>query len=69
MMEMPLQDWGQILESRRLGDCPCVALQERIRRTAGEIHLKIVSLCYVQTELRGLLSRWQDGGGRKPSSP
>lgn len=69
MMEMPLQDWGQILDSRPLGDCQCVDLQERIRRTAGEIDLEIIALCYGQTELRGLLSRWQDGGGRKPSSP
>jgi DNA-binding transcriptional MerR regulator len=68
-MEMPLQDVRQILESRRSGDCTCVALQDRIRRKAGEIEQKIAALRDLHTELRGLLSRWQHCGGRNPSSP
>ena len=68
-MEMPLRDVRQILESRRSGDCTCVALQDRIRRKAGEIEQKIAALRDLHTELMGLLSRWQHCGGRNPSSP
>lgn len=65
-MEIPLQDVGQILESRRSGLCTCNSLQATIRSKAGEIEQKIAALRSLHVELNGLLSSWEDCGGRKP---
>ncbi len=64
-MEIPLQDVGRILESRRSGVCTCASLQETIRVKAGEIEQKIAALHALHGELTDLLRRWQDCGGRK----
>jgi MerR family copper efflux transcriptional regulator len=70
-MEIPLQDVGQILESRRSGVCTCGSLQDTIRSKTGEIEQKIAALRDLHSELEDLLSRWQDCGGRKsrPAAP
>ncbi|MFO7628451.1 MAG: MerR family transcriptional regulator [Prochlorococcaceae cyanobacterium] len=65
-MEIPLQNVGQILESRRSGMCTCSELQATIRSKAGEIEQKVAALRSLQVELKGLLSSWEDCGGRKP---
>jgi DNA-binding transcriptional MerR regulator len=65
-MEIPLQDVRQILEARRSGVCTCASLQETLRTKASEIGQKIAALRSLQAELRDLLSRWEDCGGRKP---
>jgi MerR family copper efflux transcriptional regulator len=67
-MEIPLQDVRQVLESRRSGVCTCASLQDTIRSKAGEIEQKIAALRDLHSELDGLLSRWQDCGGQKPSA-
>jgi MerR family copper efflux transcriptional regulator len=67
-MDIPLQDVTQILESRRSGVCTCASLQATIRSKAGEIEQKIAALRDLHTELHGLLSRWEDCGGQKPSA-
>ena len=67
-MEIPLQDVRQILESRRSGVCTCASLKEKIHAKAGEIEQKIAALLDLHSELDGLLSRWQDCGGQKPSA-
>ena len=67
-MDIPLQDVTRILESRRSGVCTCATLQDTIRRKAGEIEQKIAALRDLHSELDGLLSRWQDCGGQKPSA-
>jgi DNA-binding transcriptional MerR regulator len=67
-MEIPLQDVGQILESRRSGVCTCSALQTTIRAKAGEIEQSITALRQLHVELMGLLNDWQDCGGRKLST-
>ena len=66
-MEIPLHDVAQILESRRSGVCTCDSLQATIQIKAREIAEKIASLHTLQAELNGLLSSWEDCGGRKPS--
>jgi hypothetical protein len=48
--------------------CTCATLQDTIRRKAGEIEQKIAALRDLHSELDGLLSRWQDCGGQKPSA-
>lgn len=65
-MEIPLQDVGQILTSRRSGVCTCGALQARIRVKAGEIGEKIVALQSLQAELFAMLDSWEACGGRSP---
>jgi DNA-binding transcriptional MerR regulator len=67
-MEIPLQDVGQILESRRTGVCTCASLQDTIRTKAGEINQKIAALRTLHSELEDLLSRWQDCGSPKGSA-
>ncbi|NDC34807.1 MAG: MerR family transcriptional regulator [Synechococcaceae bacterium WB9_2_112] len=67
-MDIPLQDVRRILESRRLGVCTCDSLQATIRSKAGEIEHKIDALRHLHKELNGLLSSWEDCGGRKPSA-
>jgi DNA-binding transcriptional MerR regulator len=67
-MEIPLQDVGRILESRRSGVCTCSALQTTIRAKAGEIEQSITALRQLHVELMGLLNDWQDCGGRKLST-
>ena len=66
-MEIPLQDVGQILESRRSGVCTCSELQEQIRRKAGEIGAKIEALQDLRSELVAMLDSWEACGGRSPS--
>lgn len=65
-LEIPLQDVGQILESRRSGVCTCSELQATIRSKAGEIEQKIAALRSLHVELNDLLNSWEDCGGRKP---
>ena len=64
-MEIPLHDVTRILESRRSGICTCESLQATIRTKAAEIQQKIEALRDLHRELNGLLSRWEDCGGRK----
>lgn len=64
-MEIPLQDVNRILESRRSGICTCASLKATIRSKAGEIEQKIAALRHLHQELHGLLSSWEDCGGRK----
>lgn len=66
-MEIPLQDVGQILESRRLGVCTCRSLQATIRAKAGEIQHRIAALHSLHGELHNLLNSWEDCGGVKPT--
>ncbi|WP_347238831.1 MerR family DNA-binding transcriptional regulator [Cyanobium sp. FACHB-13342] len=66
-MDIPLQDVGRILESRRSGLCTCATLQATIRRKAGEIEQKITALRHLHQELNALLGSWEDCGGRKPA--
>ena len=65
-MEIPLPDVRQILEARRSGVCTCSELKGRIRRKAGEIGEKIEALQGLQSELIGMLERWEACGGRAP---
>jgi MerR family copper efflux transcriptional regulator len=65
-LEIPLPEIAQVLESRRSGVCSCAALQRTIAAKAGEIDQKLEALRSLQAELRQLLARWQDCGGRKP---
>ncbi|MEB3353354.1 MAG: MerR family transcriptional regulator [Cyanobacteriota bacterium] len=67
-MEIPLQDVGQILESRRSGVCTCSTLQATIRAKAGEIEQSITALRQLHVEVMGLLNDWQDCGSRKLST-
>jgi MerR family copper efflux transcriptional regulator len=67
-MEIPLQDVTRILESRRSGICTCESLKATIRSKAGEIEQKIDALRNLHQELNGLLSSWENCGGRKPSA-
>ncbi len=67
-MEIPLQDVGLILESRRSGFCTCTALQTRIRAKAGEIEQKIAGLRILQVELLAMLSSWEDCGGSRTTA-
>ena len=67
-MDIPLQDVTRILESRRSGICTCESLTATIRSKAGEIEQKIDALRHLHQELHGLLSSWEDCGGRKPSA-
>jgi DNA-binding transcriptional MerR regulator len=64
-MEIPLRDIWQILASRRSGVCTCSSLQTTLRAKAGEIEQKVVALRSLHNELRTLLERWEDCGGRK----
>ncbi len=67
-MDIPLQNVTQILESRRSRICTCESLKATIRSKAGEIEQKIDALHNLRQELNGLLSSWEDCGGRKPSA-
>jgi len=67
-MDIPLQNVAQILESRRSSICTCESLKATIRSKAGEIEQKIDALHNLRQELNGLLSSWEDCGGRKPSA-
>lgn len=66
-MDIPLQDVGRILESRRSGLCTCATLQTTIRRKAGEIEQKITALRHLHQKLNALLGSWEDCGGRRPA--
>lgn len=67
-MEIPLQDVRLLLESRRSGLCTCSSLQATIADKAAEIEQRINALRGLQRELQGLLSSWQDCGGRKSAA-
>lgn len=67
-MEIPLQDVRLLLESRRSGLCTCSSLQATIANKAAEIEQRINALRELQRELQGLLSSWQDCGGRKSAA-
>jgi MerR family copper efflux transcriptional regulator len=68
-LEIPLPEIAQLLDARRSGVCTCASLQRTIAAKAGEIDQKLEALRSLQAELRELLARWQDCGGRKPDSP
>jgi len=65
-MELPLSDVSQILEARRSGVCTCSELKARISSKAGEVGEKIEALQGLQSELIGMLERWEACGGRAP---
>ena len=64
-LDMPVDEVKAFMDARRSGECSCEKLQARIRDKKGEIARKVQDLLLLQEAIDGMLSNWEDCGGRK----